>query len=185
MDRKGCRDTRSCIFVLALVAGAALVTAGALLSLAGQGGGESQAGLSPIPVTQERPAPDFSLPDLNGKSVSLAQFRGQPVVINFWATWCPPCRDELPRLAAAYEREKDGVAFIAISDEPADVVGPFVKQNSIPYVNLLDDGDRVATAYGIRALPTTVFVNRDGEIVVYYTGAMSARIIDEGLRRIK
>jgi len=185
MRRIGCPDARSCILILGLIGGAALITAGALLSLAGQGGDEAQAELAPSAAAQERPAPDFSLLDLNGRRFSLAQFRGQPVVINFWATWCPPCRDEIPRLVDAYQREKDGVAFVAISDEAADVVAPFVKENAVPYVNLLDGDDRVSTAYGIKALPTTVFISRDGEIKVYYTGAMSARIIEEGLRRIK
>jgi peroxiredoxin len=185
MKRIGCRDGRSCFLVLTLVAGAALITAGVLLSLAGPDGANPQVERSPGAASQERPAPDFTLPDLNGARVSLAQFRGQPVVVNFWATWCPPCRDEIPRLVEAYQREKDGVAFIAISDEPADVVGPFVKANAIPYVNLLDGGDRVSSAYGIRALPTTLFISRDGEIVVHYTGAMSAHIIEEGLARIK
>jgi cytochrome c biogenesis protein CcmG, thiol:disulfide interchange protein DsbE len=185
MKRIDGRDARSCILVLALIAGAALITAGVLFSLAGQGGADAQLEQSLSAATQERPAPDFTLPDLNGARVSLAQFRGQPVVINFWATWCPPCREEIPRLVEAYQREKDGVAFVAISDEPADVVAPFVKENAIPYTNLLDGGDRVSSAYGIKALPTTVFISRDGEIRVYYTGAMSARIIEEGLRRIK
>ncbi len=185
MKRIGCSDARSCILVLAMISGAALITAELLLSISVQGGGDSQPDQAPSPVTQERPAPDFALPDLNGAQVSLAQFRGRPVVINFWATWCPPCRDEIPRLIEAYQREKDGVTFIAISGEPASVVGPFVKQANIPYVNLLDGGGRVSSAYGIKALPTTLFVNRDGEIVVYYAGEMSARIIDEGLRRIK
>jgi cytochrome c biogenesis protein CcmG/thiol:disulfide interchange protein DsbE len=185
MKRIGCRDARSCFLVLAMIAGAALISAGVLLSVAGGSGSEAQPEPSPAAGSKERPAPDFSLPDLNGARVSLAQFRGQPVVVNFWATWCPPCRDEIPRLVEAYQREKDGVAFIAISDEPADVVAPFVKENAIPYINLLDGGDRVSTAYGIKALPTTLFISRDGEIKVYYTGAMSARIIEEGLRRIK
>ncbi len=185
MKRIGCSDGRSCFLFLALVSGAALITAGAVFFIAGRGDAASQSGPAPSIVSQERPAPDFTLPDLNGAQVSLAQFRGQPVVINFWATWCPPCRDEIPRLIEAYQREKDGVVFIAISDEPADVVGPFVKQNSIPYVNLIDSGDRVSTAYGIKAFPTTLFISRDGEIQVYYTGSMSTRIIEEGLRRIK
>jgi peroxiredoxin len=179
------KRTDSCFLVLALIAGAALITAGVLLSIIARSGADSQLERSPSTVSQERPAPDFTLPDLNGDRVSLAQFRGQPVVINFWATWCPPCRDEIPRLVEAYQREKDGVVFMAISDEPANVVGPFVKQNAIPYVNLLDSGDRVSSAYGIKALPTTLFISRDGEIVVHYTGEMSARIIEEGLRRIK
>ncbi len=186
IKRIGCSDTRSCLLVLAMLAGAALITAGALLTIASQGGANSQPeGSSGVISTQERPAPDFTLPDLNGAQVSLAQFRGRPVVVNFWATWCPPCRDEIPRLIEAYQREKDGVVFIAISDEPANVVGPFVKQNAIPYVNLIDGDDRVSTAYGIKAFPTTLFINRDGEIKVYYTGSMSTSIIEEGLRRIK
>ncbi len=185
MKRIDGRDVRSCFLVLILIAGAALITAGVLLALANRGGVESQLEQLPSVASRERPAPDFTLPDLNGNRVSLAQFRGQPVVINFWATWCPPCRDEIPRLIEAYEREKDSVTFIAISDEPADVVGPFIKEQAIPYINLLDSSYRVSSAYGIRALPTTVFINRDGEIEVYYTGEMSARIIEEGLRRIK
>ncbi len=185
MKRIGCPDTRSCFLVLALISGAALITAGVLLSIAGRSSAISQPEDSPSPVIQERPAPDFTLPDLNGTQVSLAQFRGRPLVINFWATWCPPCRDEIPRLIEVYQREKDGVAFVAISDEPANVVGPFVTKSSIPYVNLLDGDGRVSSAYGIKALPTTLFIDRDGEIKVYYTGEMSARIIEEGLRRIK
>ena len=180
------KRTNSCLLVLTLIAGAALITAGVLLSIVTRSGANAQSeGPFSAISTQERPAPDFTLPDLSGAQFSLAQFRGQPVVINFWATWCPPCRDEIPRLIEAYQREKDGVAFIAISDEPANVVGPFVKENSIPYVNLLDSGDRVSSVYGIKALPTTLFISRDGEIEVYYTGEMSARIIEEGLRRIK
>ncbi len=185
MKRTGGRDAHGCFLVLLLIAGATLITVGALLALADRGGVASQLEQLPSTASQERPAPDFTLPDLNGARVSLAQVRGRPVVINFWATWCPPCRDEIPRLIEAYQREKESVAFLAISDEPADVVGPFVKEHAIPYVNLLDGGDRVSSTYGIRALPTTVFISRDSEIMVFYTGEMSARIIEEGLRRIK
>jgi peroxiredoxin len=182
------KRTAGCCLALALTAGAALIIVGVVLlglitfSRSSPG---SQPGETSSAAGAKRAAPDFTLPDLNGTQVSLSQFRGQPVVVNFWATWCPPCREEIPRLADAYQREKDGVVFIAISDEPADVVGSFVKKNAIPYVNLLDSDDRVSTAYGIRALPTTLFISRDGEIEVYYTGGMSARIIEEGLRRIK
>jgi cytochrome c biogenesis protein CcmG/thiol:disulfide interchange protein DsbE len=183
------KRTAGCCLALALTAGAALIIVGVvllgLISFARSSPGSQPGEASTSTVGVERPAPDFTLPDLNGTQVSLSQFRGQPVVVNFWATWCPPCRDEIPRLTEAYQREKDGVVFIAISDEPADVVGSFVKKNSIPYVNLLDSGDRVSSAYGIRALPTTLFISSEGEIKVYYTGGMSARIIEEGLRRIK
>jgi peroxiredoxin len=182
------RRAAGCGLALVLTAGAALIIVGVVLlglitfSRSSPG---SQPGEASSTVGGERPAPDFTLPDLNGTQVSLSQFRGQPVVVNFWATWCPPCREEIPRLTEAYQREKDGVVFIAISDEPADVVGAFVKKNAVPYVNLVDSDDRVSSAYGIRALPTTLFISRDGQIVVYYTGGMSAHIIEEGLRRIK
>ena len=185
MNRMGDRDARSCFLLFVLLCGAVLITAGVLLSVAYQSGGGNFAAATQPEQNQERPAADFTLPDLNGNRVSLSQFRGQPLVINFWATWCPPCRSETPRLIEAYQREHGGVAFIAISDETADVVGPFVKANAVPYVVLLDSGDRVSSDYGVRALPTTFFVNRDGEIKVRYVGEMSANIIERALGRIK
>lgn len=137
-------------------------------------------------VSGDRPAPDFTLTDLDGNRVSLSQFSGQPVVVNFWATWCPPCKIEIPHLIEAYEREQDDVVFLAVSvDEPASVVRRFAEENGMPFTILLDDGGSVAEDYGVKGIPTTFFISRDGQIAVRYVGPMSSRAIDEGLRRIR
>jgi DsbE subfamily thiol:disulfide oxidoreductase len=137
-------------------------------------------------ASSDRPAPDFTLTDLDGNPVSLSHFRGQPVVINFWATWCSPCRTEMPHLIEAYEQEQGEVVFLAISvEEPASAVRRFAEEYDMPFTVLLDEGGKVAADYGVRGIPVTFFVSGDGEIVVRYTGQMSPRTIKEGLRRIR
>ena len=133
-----------------------------------------------------RPAPDFTLTDLNGNRVSLSQFLGQPVVINFWATWCPPCRVEIPHLIEAYEREQGQVVFLAISlDEPESVVRGFVEEQGMPFTILLDDGGKVAATYRVNSIPVTLFISRDGMITARYVGQMSPSKIEDGLSRIR
>lgn len=137
-------------------------------------------------ASSDRPAPDFTLADLDGNPVSLSHFRGQPVVINFWTTWCPPCRTEMPYLIEAYEQEQGEVVFLAISvDEPASAVRRFAEEYDMPFTVLLDEGGKVAADYGVRGIPVTFFISGDGEIVVRYAGQMSPRTIKEGLRRIR
>jgi peroxiredoxin len=131
-------------------------------------------------------APDFTLTDLDGHPVSLSQFRGQPVVVNFWATWCPPCRAEVPHFSQAYEQEQGKVVFLAIAvDEPANAVRRFAEENEMPFTILLDGGGKVASEYRVNGIPVTFFINRDGEIMVRYVGQMSSHAIEEGLRRIR
>lgn len=137
-------------------------------------------------VSDDRPALDFTLTSLEGSPVSLSQFSGQPVVINYWATWCPPCRIEMPHLIKAYEQEEGQVVFLAISvDEPAATVRRFAQEHDIPFTILLDEGGKVASDYGVSSIPVTFFIGRDGEIIVRYMGQMSPWAIEEGLRRIR
>ena len=152
---------------------------------------------SPIPEAQPRdsttvddvsqgPAPDFTLVDLDGNQISLGDFAGQPVVINFWATWCPPCQDEMPLLAGAYEREGGQVVFLAISiNEPERAVRRFVENNDIPFVVLLDEGGKVASEYQAKSIPVTYFVNRDGQVVMRYLGQIPTHRLEDGLNRIR
>ena len=141
------------------------------------------------PVSGDRShgnAPDFTLTDLDGHPVSLSQFRGQPVVVNFWATWCPPCRAEVPHFRQAYEQEQGKVVFLSIAvDEPASAVRRFAEENEMPFTILLDDDGKVASEYRVSGIPVTFFINRDGEIMVRYVGQMSSHAIEEGLRRIR
>jgi len=131
-------------------------------------------------------APDFTLPDLDGNQVSLSQFRGRPVVVNFWATWCPPCEAEIPHLIEAYEQEQGQVVFLAVSiGEPSSTVRRFAQEHGMPFIILLDRNERVAGDYQVRGIPATFFVTREGTIAMRYVGQMSPRVIEEGLGRIR
>ena len=114
-------------------------------------------------------APDFTLDTLDGKRVALSELRGKVVVINFWATWCLPCREETPALEKSYAQYKDsGVVILGVNLTDQDSireVESFVQEFRLTYPILLDrDGTVSNTLYQIRGLPTTFFVNREGII---------------------
>lgn len=131
-------------------------------------------------------APDFVLWDLQGNEVSLNRLRGHPVVLNFWATWCPPCREEMPELAAAYEAYKDrGVLFVGINFlEDADRVKPYVEWMEIPFPVALDVTGEVVTRYQVRALPSTFFLDQEGTIVRRHTGPLTRALLDQYLAEL-
>jgi peroxiredoxin len=131
-------------------------------------------------------APDFTLVDLDGNEVSLSDFRGQPVLINFWATWCPPCRTEMPDIAAAYEehRDKELVVLAVNVEESADNVRGFADEDKVSFPVLLDGDGAVARQYRVRALPTSFFINRDGVIADVFYGGMSRKKLDGFLDKI-
>ena len=119
-----------------------------------------------------RPAADFALPDLTGKTVRLSDFKGQVVLVDFWATWCIPCIEELPDLKALYDKHKDRgftIVGISIDDMGKEVVGPFVKENQVPYPILLAGLDPVE-GFPVRGLPTAYLIDRRGFIVKKYFG---------------
>jgi peroxiredoxin len=119
-------------------------------------------------------APDFTLSDINGKQVTLSAYRGRIVLIEFWVTWCPPCRDSIAELAPVYEKYKDkGFAILAISmDKGQDVeerLTAFAKEYSMSYPVLLGDKN-IAFNYGVNGLPTSFLLNKEGKIEDYYIG---------------
>lgn len=129
-------------------------------------------------VGDRRPAPDFTLRDLDGREVRLADFRGQVVMVNFWATWCPPCRAEIPDFIELQGRlGPKGLQIIGISldDEGAAKVAPFASQNRINYLMLVN-GNAAANAYGgIEGIPTTFLLDRQGRIVERRSGVASSQ----------
>ncbi|MCL4377365.1 MAG: TlpA family protein disulfide reductase [Actinobacteria bacterium] len=120
-------------------------------------------------------AEDFTLLDLNNNKISLSDFRGKVVVLNFWATWCPPCIAETPDLVELSNAYKDkGVQFLGISDDDVSALKKFVKDYGIEYSILLDGSvDRIMPKWGISAIPTTFILDADGEIVFKNVGMMS------------
>lgn len=136
-------------------------------------------------------APDFVLSDARGARYALADYRGKTVLLNFWATWCPPCRAEVPDLVEFDESIADGsVALVSInqtfSEPSTESVAKFAQDFGIEYPILLDEGGRVSRAYGVRGIPTTFVIGPDGLIVERAYGAVSSgwlgRWIDEPSR---
>jgi len=113
----------------------------------------------------KRAAADFTLTDLNGNSYTLSQLKGKVVVVNFWATWCPPCRKEMPDLDALYNQFKDkGLVILAISDEKDDTVKKFIDEKKYTYPILLDHGT-VHKLYEVGGIPKSFIYNREGKMV--------------------
>jgi peroxiredoxin len=112
------------------------------------------------------PAPDFTLPDLEGKIHGLADFRGRVVVLNFWATWCPPCIDEMPSLERLHQAMADrGVAVIAVSvDERFSDVPAFVEKFDLTFSVLYDEGKKVSRKYQTFKYPETYILDREGRL---------------------
>ena len=119
-----------------------------------------------------RYAPDFSLADLDGNQVMLSDHRGKKVILNFWATWCPPCRAEMPDLERL-AREHEGTVTVLLVDleEEEAQIRPFLDDIGITLVPLLDAEAKVATLYRVSALPTSVIIDEDGVIQEVQVGA--------------
>jgi peroxiredoxin len=115
---------------------------------------------------RKRERPDFALSDLSGHSWNMADLRGRVVLVNFWATWCPPCRKEIPSLQALAARfGPQGLVVLGISDEEAGKVERFVREHTVSYPVLLDPGRAVNTAFAIQGIPKTFVYDRTGRLV--------------------
>ena len=135
------------------------------------------------------PAPDFQLLDLEGQNVSLSNLRGKPVLINFWASWCPPCRAEMPFIQQIFEDEEwsdKGLVILAINiGESPDTVKRFMASYGLSFPALLDTSQDVALKYSVSAIPTTLLIDKDGIIKTIKVGAFSSKAdIEKSLSKI-
>ncbi|ASK64034.1 alkyl hydroperoxide reductase [Virgibacillus phasianinus] len=132
-------------------------------------------------------APDFKLQTLNGETVQLSDYRGKRVLINFWATWCPPCRAEIPDLQKLYEN-KD-VAILAVnmtgSEKSKGAVTEFAKKYGMTFPVLLDENADVTTTYQVRAYPTSYMIDSEGRIQFIALGAMNYELMTQQLEKMK
>jgi peroxiredoxin len=134
--------------------------------------------MAPAPRA-DHPAPDFTLSSLDGTRVALSDLKGQVLLINVWATWCPPCRGEMPAIQAAYERYHDQgftVAAVNFQEDPS-AVATFMREHQLTFPALLDADGQVSRAYQAVSLPSSFFVDRRGVIRAVYHGPMPRSII--------
>ncbi|MEQ1822680.1 MAG: TlpA disulfide reductase family protein [Fimbriimonadaceae bacterium] len=116
-------------------------------------------------LEESRSKVDFTLTDLDGKKWTLSQLKGKIVLVNFWATWCPPCRKEMPDLETLHKRYREkGLVVIAISDEDDSKVRPFIVENKYTFPVLLDPGRKVNEEYQVDGIPKTFIYNREGKL---------------------
>ncbi len=146
----------------AALLGAALFGA-AMLFAAPAGAGDRLASVG-------QPAPAFALTDLSGHKILLQQFKGKPLYLNFFSTWCPPCKLELPEIVKRYPQFKGKVAFLGLDQEESpDLLKPFLAHYGIRYAVGIDEGE-AAGLYGVQALPESVFIDRRGIVRAIWRG---------------
>lgn len=157
------------------------------LGPSGQGSPQGGVGLSigGAPTLGD-PAPDFTLKNLEGEKVNLSDFKGQPVLINFWATWCPPCRFEMPAIQKMYDQYKeDGFVVLAVDvQESITQVQQYIDQGGYTFPVLLDYTGEISDLYRIRAFPTSYFVDPEGNIAVAHRGMMTESVLQQYMARI-
>ncbi|MEW6456421.1 MAG: TlpA disulfide reductase family protein [Acidobacteriota bacterium] len=132
-------------------------------------------------------APNFTLPDANGRRISLEDFRGKVVILNFWATWCSPCRVEIPAFIQLYNTYKDrGLEIIGVSLDKGgwDDVKPFIKEYKINYHIVLDDGETANSYGGIIGIPTTFIIDKNGSIIKKYVGYPGKEVFEAEIRKL-
>ena len=116
-----------------------------------------------IAIEEELPAPDFTLPGLNGELISLSEFKGNVVLINIWATWCPPCVYEMPsmeKLHQQFKNEKFKILAISIDSQGAKAVAPFMKNHNLTFQALIDPAGTIRTSYGVNSIPQSFIIDK-------------------------
>ena len=130
-------------------------------------------------------APDFTMLDMEGNEVTLAEFFGKPIILNFWASWCGPCKMEMPEIQDFYEKYGENIHFLAVSvDDSVDTAKAFIETEGYTFPVYFDTTSMGAYTYGASSIPLTFFIDAEGNLTAYYMGAMSADILQQGVDMI-
>lgn len=141
-------------------------------------------------TTSSEVAADFTVCDAEGNTIKLSDFKGKGVVVNFWADWCSPCRQELPDFMQAYEKYKNDVIFMMVnvsceSDEQIQSILKFAEDNSYSFPIYFDKLQSASIAYGVRTIPLSVFIDKNGNIVGTHNGVISRQILENYIQKIR
>jgi thiol-disulfide isomerase/thioredoxin len=131
------------------------------------------------------PAPDFSLSNLQGKEVKLSQFKGKVVLLNFWASWCVPCRSEMPTIELLHREYKDkGLVVLGIDDEESQKQAAFLQKFGFSFASLVESRKQASNLYRIGGIPTTVLIDQLGRIRAYDQGTASYESLRASLQEM-
>lgn len=155
------------------------------------GGSSDEAGITEqeeedVGLAEGQTAPDFLLTKLNGEEARLSDFRGQPVIINFWATWCPPCRAEMPDFQELYESEDVEILAVNLTESEQSIEGveDFVNELGLTFPIPMDEDTIVAQMYEVQAYPTSYMIDSEGKVQFVARGAINYDIMQSELSKI-
>lgn len=145
---------------------------------------------APEDANTTTPAPDFTMTDASGKTVSLADFKGKPILLNFWASWCGPCQSEMPAMQAAYEQYGSEIEFLIVnmtgmSGETQETASQFIKENGYTFPVYYDQSSSAQAAYGVSAVPQTYLIDPEGNIIGAAMGALDTASIEQGIQMLQ
>ncbi len=130
-------------------------------------------------------APDFTMLDWEGNERKLSEFVGKPVILNFWASWCGPCKSEMPDLEAAFEKYGEDIHFIMLNvtggRETVESAKAFIEEAGYSFPVYFDSNGEASYRYGASSIPMTFFIDANGDLVTYGMGALSAEILEKGI----
>ena len=142
----------------------------------------------PTAETEAAPseAPDFTVYDIDGDPHKLSDFRGKPVILNFWASWCGPCQSEMPDIENAYQEYGDQIHFLIVDltdgyQETVESASAYITEQGFTFPVYYDTDVDAAMQYGVSGIPITYFIDAEGYFVAYYQSAMSADILQQGI----
>ncbi len=138
------------------------------------------------PTEEKIKAPDFTVTDADGNAVKLSDLFGKPIVLNFWASWCSPCKSEMPEFNEVYEDVGEDVAFMMVDltdgrRETQETGAQYIEEQGFSFPVYFDTEQEAAAAYGIRSIPTTIFIDQDGFIVAGAQSAIDAETLRKGI----
>jgi len=131
-----------------------------------------------------KPAPEFTLPDLEGNQIELSSMKGKVLILDFWATWCPPCKEEVPHLVSLQSKYRDqGLQIVGLSldKEGASKVKPFADEHDVNYTMLIANDETAKSYGGVSMIPTTFLVDRNGVVVKRFIGYTTPEAFEEAI----